>query len=237
VTADIFKTNDTARRYAAVSGSSFAPREKVGDQTMRFLVYGATKGRGDGIGRSVSLSLLQRGHEVIALCRDPAKAVHESERDLEALDLYSPEGQSRFKQLIRDVEPDVIWSACGTGVPDPLWSIGDDEIDQMIEANVRNNVLLCRTCAPSCLDGGPHLILTGSVAGVLDGVGTALYSGVKGFLVPFARGQRAEYRRQGHNPKLSVLMLNAVRHTGLEIVVDAVEFVGRQSHSIELLIG
>lgn len=38
-------------------------------------------------------------------------------------------------------------------------------------------------------------------------------------------------------PKLSVLMLNAVRHTGLEIVVDAVEFVGRQSHSIELLIG
>jgi len=204
---------------------------------MRFLVYGATKGRGDGIGRSVSLALLQRGHEVFAVCRDPAKAAEEHELDIESLDLYSPSGQSRLKELIRDAEPDVIWSACGVGFPDPLWSLGDHEINEMIEANVRNNVVLCRTCAPSCLDGGPHLILTGSVAGALEGVGTALYSGVKGFLIPFARGQRAEYRRQGHNPKLSVLMLNAVRHTGLEIVVDAVEFVGRQGHSIELLIG
>jgi short-subunit dehydrogenase len=204
---------------------------------VRFLVYGTTKGRGDGVGRSVSLALRQRGHEIFALCRDQAKAAEDSELNQEVLDLYTAEGQSRLKQLIRDVEPDVIWSACGTGVPDPLWSIGDDEIDQMIEANVRNNVLLCRTCAPSCLDGGPHLILTGSVAGVLDGVGTALYSGVKGFLIPFIRGQRAEYRRQGHNPKVSLLMLNAVRTTGLEIVVDAVEFLGRQSHPIELLIG
>ena len=204
---------------------------------MRFIVYGATKGRGDGIGRSVSLALRQRGHEVFALCRNPAKAEADRELDQEALDLYGADGQSRFKQLIRDLEPDAIWSACGTGFPDPLWSTGDDEISQMIEANVRNNVLLCRACAPSCLDGGPHLILTGSVAGVLDGVGTALYSGVKGFLIPFIRGQRAEYRRQGHNPKLSLLMLNAVRNTGLEIVVDAVEFLGRQSHSIEFLIG
>jgi len=209
----------------------------MGDHGMRIIVYGATRGRGDGIGRSVALALRERGHEVVALCRDPAKAAEESELDLEALDLYTTEGQGRLKELIRDVEPDVIWSACGTGVPDPLWSIGDDEIEEMIEANVKNNVLLCRTCAPSCLDGGPHLILTGSVAGVLDGVGTALYSGVKGFLIPFIRGQRAEYRRQGHNPKLSLLLLNAVRTTGLEIVVDAVEFVGRQSHSIELLIG
>jgi len=204
---------------------------------MRFIVYGATKGRGDGIGRSVSLALRQRGHDVFALCRDPAKAAEERELELEALDLYSQEGQSRLKQLIRDLEPDVIWSACGTGVPDPLWSMGDDEVEEMIEANVRNNVLLCRTCAPSCLDGGPHLILTGSVAGALEGVGTALYSGVKGFLVPFVRGQRAEYRRQGNNPKLSILLLNSVRNTGMEIIVDAVEFVGRQSHSIELLIG
>ena len=162
---------------------------------MRFLVYGATKGRGDGIGRSVSLALRERGHEVFALCRDPDKVAEERELDLETLDLYSPLGQSRLKELIRDFEPDVIWSACGVGFPDPLWSLGDDEVEQMIEANVRNNVVLCRTCAPSCLDGGPHLILTGSVAGVLEGVGTALYSGVKGFLVPFARGQRAEYRR------------------------------------------
>ena len=204
---------------------------------MKFLVYGATKGRGDGIGRSASLALRQRGHEVFALCRDPVKAAEEHELAIEALDIYSPSGQSRLKELIREREPDAIWSACGTGFPGPLWSAADDEVEQTIEANVRSNVLFCRACAPSCLDGGPHLILTGSVAGVLDGAGTALYSGAKGFLVPFVRGQRAEYRRQGHNPKLSLLLLNAVRATGLEVVVDSLEFVGRQSVSVEVLIG
>jgi uncharacterized protein len=204
---------------------------------MKFLVYGATRGRGDGIGRSISLALLQRGHEVSALCRDPVKAAAERELGIETLDIYSPSGQTRLKELIRELEPDVIWSACGTGYPGALWSLTDDEVEQTIAANVRSNVVFCRTCAPSCLDGGPHLILTGSVAGVLDGAGTALYSGTKGFLVPFVRGQRAEYRRQGHNPKLSLLLLNAVRASGLEIVVDALEFVGRQSVSVEVLMG
>ena len=90
---------------------------------MRIIVYGATKGRGDGIGRSASLALQRRGHEVVALCRNPAKAAEESELDIESLDLYSPSGQSRLKELIRDVEPDVIWSACGAGFPDPLSSV------------------------------------------------------------------------------------------------------------------
>jgi len=204
---------------------------------MRFLVYGATRGRGDGIGRFASLALRERGHEVTALCRDKGKAARERELALEALDVYSPSGQARLKELIRELQPDVVWSACGAGYPGPLWSASDEEIAQTIEANVRCNVLFCRACAPSCLDGGPHLILTGSVAGVLEGTGAALYAGTKGFLVPFVRGQRAEYRRQGHNPKISLLLLSSVHATGLEVVVESLELVGRQSVSMEVLIG
>ena len=81
------------------------------------------------------------------------------------------------------------------------------------------------------------MILTGSVAGVLDGVGgAAVYAGAKGFLLPFLRGQRSEYGRQGHNAKLSLLMLAATRMTGMEVVANAVEFIGGQPRSIELLI-
>jgi NADP-dependent 3-hydroxy acid dehydrogenase YdfG len=106
----------------------------------------------------------------------------------------------------------------------------------MVEANVHNNILFCRTCAPSCIDGGPHLILTGSVAGELDGMGSSVYAGVKGFLRPFVRGQRAEYSRQGHNAKISLLVLPRVMPIGVEIVADAVEFVGSHPRAMELLI-
>ncbi len=205
-------------------------------ESMRFLVLGATHGRGDGIGHAAALALVARGHRVHGLCRDAAKASAEKVFPLEALDLASLDGQARLKALVRELDPDVIWSAIGAGIATPLWAMDDTAVETLLDANVRQAVLLCRACAPSCIDGGPHLVLTGSVAGVIDGTGAALYSGVKGFLVPFLRAQRVELRRQGHHPKLSLLMLDSIRATGLELVVEALEFVGRQSHSIELLV-
>ncbi len=203
---------------------------------VKILIYGATKGRGDGIGRSAAVALLARGHAVRGLCRNRAKAASEDAFPVEAIDLLGSSGQDRLKSIIRGFDPDVIWSACGTGFPGPLWELTDGEVAETVEANVTNNAIFCRTCAPSCLDGGSHLLLTGSVAGSLEGEGAALYAGVKGFLLPFIRGQRAEYRRQGHNPKLSLLLLGPVRTTGIELVVDALEFVGRQSRSLEILV-
>lgn len=210
-----------------------------GKTWMNYLIYGVTKGRGDGLGRSVALSLLKRGHQVQGLCRNADKATAEKDFPLEAVDVLTETGQKRIKQLIQEVDPDVIWSACGAGYGEPLWSLPEKAIEEMIEANIRNNILFCKTCAPSCLDAGPHLILTGSVAAVLDGVGgAAVYAGSKGFLLPFVRGQRGEYARQGqtHNAKISLLVLPAIRMSGVEVVANAVEFIGGQTRSIELLI-
>ena len=203
---------------------------------MKFLIYGATKGRGDGLGQAVAIKLLERGHQVWGLCRNPEKAAKETRFKLEAVDLPTEVGQERIKQLIRDVDPDAIWSACGTGYADPLWKMPIEAIEEMIEANVRNNIIFCKTCAPSCIDGGPHLIVTGSVAGVLDGTGASVYAGVKGFLTPFVRGQRVEYGRQGHNAKISLLVLHSVRPIGAGVIAEALEFIGRQPRAMELLI-
>ena len=203
---------------------------------MTFLIYGATKGKGSGIGRSVALLLQGKGHKVHGLCRDEAKARAESEFPLEALDIRTKEGADRLLELVRTLDPDVIWSACGAGHGEPLWTLPEQAMEEMIDANIRNNILFCKICAPSCIDGGPHLILTASVAGTLVGEGAAVYAGTKGFLTPFVRGQRAEYGRQGHNAKISLLLLHSARLTGLEVIADAVEFIGRQSRAMELLI-
>ncbi|HOH39227.1 MAG TPA: SDR family oxidoreductase [Verrucomicrobiota bacterium] len=204
--------------------------------TMKFLIYGATKGRGSGLGQAVALALVKRGHQVWGLCRNPEKAAEQKEFPLEAVDLAGEAGQERVKQLIRETDPDAIWSACGWGYAEPLWKLPPEAIEEMIDANVRNNIIFSRTCAPSCIDAGPHLILTGSVAGVLDGTGAAVYAGVKGFLVPFVRAQRAEYLRQSHNAKISLLVLHAMGPTGAGVIAEAVEFIGRQSRAMELLI-
>lgn len=203
---------------------------------MKILIYGATKGRGDGLGQVVALKLLERGHKTWGLCRNAEKAAQQKQFPLESVDLVSEPGQKRVKQLIGQVDPDVIWSACGSGYADPLWTMPPEAIEDMIDANVRNNILFCKTCAPSCIDGGPHLVLTGSVAGAIAGSGAAVYSGVKGFLLPFVRGQLAEYGQQGHSAKISLLLLHASQRTGVEIIADALEFIGRQSRAIELLI-
>lgn len=203
---------------------------------MRFLVYGATHGRGDGIGRKVAASLVQRGNEVLAFCRDPAKAESQTIFPLEAIHLRSEAGQSRLKEAITQFDPDLIWSACGCGFGEPLWQLSEAQISDMVDANVQNNIAMCRTCAPSCIDGGPHLVLTGSVAGVLSDWGAAVYSGTKGFLVPFVRAQRNEYKRQGHNAKLSLVLLSAVKFTGIDVVTDTLELIARHSRSMEILI-
>ena len=203
---------------------------------MKILVYGATKGRGDGIGQFVARRFAEQAHHVMGLCRSADKAAAETQFPLEDVDIHAEAGRTRIKDLICEFSPDIIWSCCGTGFATPLWTMPEHEIEEMIEANVRNNILFCQVCAPSCVDGGAHLILTGSIAAVSEGAGAAVYSGVKGFLIPFVRAQRAEYARQGHTAKISLLLLAAVRATGMDLVAEAVEFIGRQSRAMELTV-
>ncbi len=202
---------------------------------MKFLVYGATKGRGDGMGQAVAMALVERGHKVWGVCRDGKKAAKETKFPLQAVDLLAEEGQSRIKSLIQEIEPDVIWTACGAGFSDPLWTLPMEAIDEMIEANVRNNIVFCKTCAPSCLTGGPHLVLTGSVAGVFSGSGASVYAGTKSFLTMLARGARKELQRQGRLPRISVIALPRIRDLGIEAVASTLEFLAGQPRGMELV--
>jgi NADP-dependent 3-hydroxy acid dehydrogenase YdfG len=202
---------------------------------MKFLIYGATKGRGDGMGQTVALALIERGHKVWGVCRDAEKAAKETKFPLQAINLLTEEGQNRIKALIQEIVPDVIWTACGTGFSEPLWTLPMEASDEMIEANIRNNIVFCKTCAPSCLTGGPHLVLTGSVAGVISGSGASVYGGTKAFLTMLARGARKEFQRQGRMSRISVIALPRIRDLGIEAVASTLEFLAGQPRGMELL--
>ena len=54
---------------------------------MKSLIYGATRGRGEGIGRAVALQLLRRGHQVNGLYRDAGENARRPMIHVEAIDL------------------------------------------------------------------------------------------------------------------------------------------------------
>ena len=72
---------------------------------------------------------------VRGMCRNAEKAAQEKEFPLEAVDVSAEAGQNRIKQLLREDDPNVIWSACGTGHGEPLWSLSPKAIEEMIDAN------------------------------------------------------------------------------------------------------
>ena len=203
---------------------------------MKFLIYGVTKGRGDGIGRTVALQLQDRGHEIWGLCRDTGKAAATTDIKVEAIDIGTDCGIDRLKEILREFNPDVIWSACGTGSSSPVWVTPMQEIENMIDANIRNILIFCKACAPSCIDGGPHLVLTGSVAAIIA-EGAAVYSGTKGFLLPFVRSMRTEFLRQGRKARISTLVLPRMRDLGADAITSTLEFLAMQPRGVDVLWG
>ncbi len=232
--SEVGMIQEAENKVEAIHGpSNLVMREEDG---LKYLVYGATHGRGSGIGATVSGILLDRGHEILGLCRSQEKAASAAPFPLETLDMHSPNSEECLKGFLHDWNPDVIWFACGAGFDAPIWEMSDDDIDVTLDANVRVAARFCRACAPSCIDGGPHLILTGSIAGMVNGAGSSFYSGTKAFLVPFSRAQCREFAAHGKQAKVSVLAFNSVQVVGMEAIADALEFIGRQARPVEVLI-
>ncbi len=161
----------------------------------RVLVTGATGGIGNAIarafaGRGASLILTGRRTEVLEpLARETgARAV--------ACDLADRAAVDRLVAEAQDVEVMVANAALpASGI---LTELTQEEIDRMLEVNLRAPIALARALAPRMVEAGRgHMVFVSSLAGKTASPASSIYSATKFGLRGFALGLRADLRPHG----------------------------------------
>lgn len=89
---------------------------------------------------------------------------------------------------------DVLVANAGLGADPPLADLDEDGIDQVLDVNLRAPMVLATTFAQARIaDGRPgHIVLVGSLAGIVASPGTRLYNATKFGLRGFALSLRQE---------------------------------------------
>jgi len=161
---------------------------------LRVLVTGASS----GIGAAVSTLLNSRGYRVVG-----------NGRRAEGLAL-SPIGAFE-SAIVRDLtEPgapyevvekavatlgglDVVVSCAGAGWQGPFCAMSTDEIDDLLDINLRVPMHLAHAAAPHLLASGGQLVLVGSIAGLVGVPEEVAYGAAKAGLRGLADGLRVEW--------------------------------------------
>ncbi len=175
------------------------------------LLTGATGGIGDAIarelrGRGAQLILTGRRTEVL----EPLAA----ELDARALaaDLSD---RAAVDRLLREAgEVDVLVANAGLSAAGLLEDFSMEEIDRILDVNLRAPIALAHTLAPAMARrGGGHLLFVSSLSGKAASAQTALYNATKFGLRGFALGLRPDLRAQ--NVGVSVVCPGFISEAGM----------------------
>jgi short-subunit dehydrogenase len=159
-------------------------------------------GGSSGIGAATARAFAARGFQVAVTGRDRA-ALKEVAADTGGVsiagDLRDP-GRSR---LIVDEAAealdgiDVVVSNAGAGWFGQFAMMTDQEIDDLLDVNLRASAHVAHAALPYLRHGAGHLVFVGSIAGLVGVPGEAWYSATKAGLATLADVLRVELRAQG----------------------------------------
>ena len=175
------------------------------------LLTGATGGLGGAIARDMSaagakLVLTGRRAEVL----EPLAS--ELGARLVVADLADPTDIDRLVADAGDV--DVLIANAGLPGTGRLLELETDEIDRVIDVNLRAPVVLSRAVAPGMVArGGGHIVFISSLAGKAATPGTSMYNATKFGLRGFALALRQELRRS--NVGVSVISPGFISEAGM----------------------
>ena len=178
----------------------------------RVLLTGASGGLGEAIARSLS----QRGaHLVLSGRRVDALQPLARELGAEVLpcDLAA---HAQVLQLASDVgEIDVLVANAGLPGRGTLPKLSPEEIDQVLEVNLRAPIMLARLLSPAMVERGRgQLVFVASFAGKIASAGeSVVYTATKFGLRGFAHGLRAQMRRKGVG--VSLVTPGPIRDAGM----------------------
>jgi short-subunit dehydrogenase len=175
------------------------------------LVTGATGGLGDAIAREFSArgaSLVLTGRRVDAL----ESLARELGARVIACDLSDRDETDR---LIGEVgEVDILIANAGVPASGRFTELTEEQIDRMLEVNLRAPIALARGLAPSmAARRRGHIVFISSLSGKTAQPASSIYSATKFGLRGFALGLRADMR--AHGVGVSLVLPGFIRDAGM----------------------
>ncbi len=177
------------------------------------LLTGASGGIGQAIARAVAragadLILTSRRVEVL---ESVARELAPGARAI-ACDLSDRREVARLAEQAGPV--DVLIANAGVPAGGLLVELTQDEIDRMLEVNLRAPIALARALAPAMVERGRgHIVLMSSLQGKAAVPVSSVYSAAKFGLRGFALGLREDLRRDGVG--VSVVLPGFIRDAGM----------------------
>ncbi len=177
----------------------------------KVLVTGAT----GGIGQAIVRALQARGAELLLSGRradvlEPL-ATEVGGRAL-ACDLAQREQVERLAAEAAGI--DVLVANAALPASGLMTELTQEQIDKMIEVNLRAPIALARALAPAMTErGSGHLVFISSLSGVAASPASSIYSATKFGLRGFALGLREDLRAGGVG--VSVLLPGFIRDAGM----------------------
>ena len=177
------------------------------------LVTGAT----GGLGQTIARSLAARGARLIVTGRR-AEALDQLASELGAetiaCDLASRADVARLSARAVAAGVSVMVASAGDPAAGELTELTVEEIDHMVDLNLRAPIVLARELAPSMIARRRgHMVFMSSISGRVGSPAFSIYCATKFGLRGFAQSLRAELRRDGVG--VSVVLPGFVREAGM----------------------
>jgi short-subunit dehydrogenase len=176
----------------------------------RILITGASS----GIGAATAHCLADRGARLVLAGRDVdalEQVASETGASWLAGDLREA---GRARRTVVDAAGslgglDVVIANAGCGWAGPFQEMGEQDIDDLLDLNLRSVAHLSQVALTYLVPTAGHLVLVGSIAGALGVPGEAWYSATKAALGGLADALRAELRPTG--VQVTLVVPGAVR--------------------------
>jgi NAD(P)-dependent dehydrogenase (short-subunit alcohol dehydrogenase family) len=197
-------------------------------------IWGATAGRGDGIGRAV-LETLTQDAATAAFAFGRSEAQVESLRNaLPAVkgslvwDLANEAAGEQYQSYLIEHHIQTVISAIGGGVGNPVPFLTRKEFGEMVDGNLMSAFMILKySLLPMKQLGGGRIVLVGSIASFAPEEGACGYSATKMALRGMVEAVRRELKMGFQTISLHAVYPASVGKIGIPCVVDAVRYLVR----------
>lgn len=160
-------------------------------------------GASSGIGRAVAIALAAAGAQVVGLGRDVPALRSLAETNGITVRQVDLESEDELRHFVEESLPDlptvdILVNCAGSGRFAPLAEHSAEDIDRLLDVNVRAPIVLTKAVSPGMRQRGRgRVVNVASIAGRLGVPNETVYSASKGALAVFSRALDAELADSG----------------------------------------